>query len=319
MLTRNDFDLSDGKWIDLTGPNREDFRKLSSELKIPKRVLENSLAPEHLPTFEVDNEDLTIFLRVIDPTKKVTGVSVQDLTTKIAFFIHQNRLITIHRLDPVFVDEARQKVKSGELKTLLEIVKFLVIKSLDTFSTALDELEVKTDDFEEKIFSSKKYRTLIREGYFLKRKATAYRKVLKFSQDILRGILNRFPEMEHDLLGSKEILDRNLFYTDELLENISGLLNLHISLSSQKTNEASFKTNEVMRVLTVFSLFFLPLNFIAGLYGMNFTHMPELNWTYGYPLIIGLMIIVCLVIYYWVHSKGWMKAPDETIEKLPNN
>lgn len=318
MLTRFDFELSDGKWIDLIGPTREDFRKLSTELNIPKRVLENSLAPEHLPTFEIDNDELTIFLRVIDPSKKVNGVSVQDLTTKIAFFIHQNRLITIHRMDPSFLEEARQKTKNGELKHQLDVVMFLVIKSLDTFSQALDDLEVKTEDFEEKIFSSKKYRTLIREGYFLKRKATAYRKVLKFSQEILRGVIARYPQMHHDLLGSKEILDRNLFYTDELLENISGLLNLHISLSSQKTNEASFKTNEVMRVLTVFSLFFLPLNFIAGLYGMNFTHMPELNWTYGYPLIIGLMMVVSLIIYYWVHSKGWMKAPDETIEKLPN-
>ncbi|MCK6595856.1 MAG: hypothetical protein L6Q33_11705 [Bacteriovoracaceae bacterium] len=318
MLSRNDFELSDGKWIDLKEPTRDDFRKLATELKIPKRVLDNSLAPEHLPTFEIDNDDLTIFLRVIDPTKKVSGVSVQDLTTKIAFFIHQNRLITIHRMDPVFLEEARQKTKNGELKTVLEVVKFLVIKSLDTFSTALDELEVKTEDFEEKIFSSKKYRTLIREGYFLKRKATAYRKVLKFSQDILRGVLSRYPEMEHDLLGSKEILDRNLFYTDELLENISGLLNLHISLSSQKTNEASFKTNEVMRVLTVFSLFFLPLNFIVGLYGMNFTNMPELNWDYGYPVIVGFMIVMSSGIYLWVHKKGWLKSPDEVTEKLPN-
>lgn len=318
MLTRHDFDLVEGKWIDLIGPTREDFRKLSSELKIPKRVLENSLAPEHLPTFEIDNDELTIFLRVIDPSKKVSGVSVQDLTTKIAFFIHQNRLITIHRMDPVFIEEARIKTRSGELKTVLEIVQFLVIKSLDTFSIALDELEIKTEDFEEKIFSNKKYRTLIREGYFLKRKATAYKKVLKFSQDILRGILNRYPEMHHDLLGSKEILERNLFYTDELLENISGLLSLHISLSSQKTNEASFKTNEVMRVLTVFSLFFLPLNFIVGLYGMNFSNMPELNWDYGYPVIVAFMILVSGVIYFWVKKKGWLKSPEETFEKLPN-
>ncbi len=305
-LSRYDFKLSDGIWTDLVGPTRSDFKKLSESVGLPKRVLENSLAPEHLPSFEEDDENLTIFLRVIDPSKKSGGDSVQDLTTKIAFFIRKNELITIHRMDPSFMLDIRDRVNKGEIATFLDLLKNLIVKSLDTFSQALDELEIKTDDFEEKIFADIKYKGLIREGYLLKRKASAYKKVLKFSYDILKGITGKYSELRHDFLGSKEILERNLFYTDEILENVTGLLNLHISLSGQKTNE-------VMRVLTVFSLFFLPLNFIVGLYGMNFTHMPELNWEYGYPVIVGLMIVVSIIIYRWVSSNGWLRAPNDNI------
>lgn len=315
-MIRNNFNLQDGFWIDLIEPKREDFKKLSEELNLPKRVLENSLASEHLPNYEEDSDKITIFLRVIDPAKKYGGDSVQDLTTKVAFFIHQNRLVTLHRMDPAFIKEARDKVSAGELGTILEVVKFLTIKSLDTFTEALDVLELKMDEFEEKIFSPRKYKTLIREGYLLKRRASAYRKVLKFSQEILRLVCNRYPELSKDFVVTKEVMDRNLFYSDEILENVTGLLNLHISLASQKTNEASFKTNEVMRVLTVFSMFFLPLNFIAGLYGMNFQNMPELYWRHGYPAIIILMSLVSIVIYLWVSSKGWLKSPEKGMEEF---
>jgi magnesium transporter len=87
--------------------------------------------------------------------------------------------------------------------------------------------------------------------------------------------------------------------TDDLHENIHQLLNIYISLASQKTNE-------VMRILTVFSAFFLPLTFIAGVYGMNFHWMPELHQKYGYPAVIILMALVTLIIFQWFKRKNWL-------------
>jgi magnesium transporter len=80
---------------------------------------------------------------------------------------------------------------------------------------------------------------------------------------------------------------------------MNSLLNIYISLSSQKTNE-------VMRVLTVFSAFFLPLTFIVGVYGMNFEHMPELNHPIGYPLVWIAMTLITILIYRNFKKNGWM-------------
>jgi magnesium transporter len=77
------------------------------------------------------------------------------------------------------------------------------------------------------------------------------------------------------------------------------LFNIYFSVSSQRTNE-------VIRVLTIFSVFFMPLTFVAGIYGMNFEFMPELRQQWGYPGVIGLMALITLGIYFWFKRKGWL-------------
>jgi magnesium transporter len=83
---------------------------------------------------------------------------------------------------------------------------------------------------------------------------------------------------------------------DQIMEDASNLVNTYIAISSQKTNE-------VMKILTIFSVFFMPLTFIVGIYGMNFEFMPELRSKWGYPAVLLLMIMVTLVIYYWFRRK----------------
>jgi len=91
------------------------------------------------------------------------------------------------------------------------------------------------------------------------------------------------------------------FYADELLEDVNNLLSMQLAL-------ASHRTNEVVRVLTVFSVFFLPLTFIVGVYGMNFHFMPELRSPWGYPAVLVGMGLVTLAIYLWFRSRGWLRG-----------
>jgi len=85
-------------------------------------------------------------------------------------------------------------------------------------------------------------------------------------------------------------------YNDESVENSTQLMSTYLSISDQKNNE-------VVRLLTIFSAFFLPLTFIVGLYGMNFQFMPEIKWRLGYYYSIILMVIVVIVIYFWFRRK----------------
>ncbi|RYE11964.1 MAG: magnesium transporter CorA, partial [Sphingobacteriales bacterium] len=86
---------------------------------------------------------------------------------------------------------------------------------------------------------------------------------------------------------------------DSLSDNTNHLLNLYFNVSAQRTNDT-------VRILTVFSVFFMPLTFIVGIYGMNFEFMPELHSRVGYPVVIGVMVAITLLIYLWFRRKGWL-------------
>src|SRR5262249_23282054 len=97
----------------------------------------------------------------------------------------------------------------------------------------------------------------------------------------------------------KENAESYYFFADQLVEEINNLLGIHVALSSHRTNE-------VMRILTVFSAFFLPLTFIVGIYGMNFDWMPELRHRLGYRAVVVAMAVVCGVIAVWFRRRGWL-------------
>ncbi|MOA22565.1 Magnesium transport protein CorA [compost metagenome] len=87
--------------------------------------------------------------------------------------------------------------------------------------------------------------------------------------------------------------------TEQVIDSANNLLSVYISLASQKTNE-------VMRVLTIFSVFFMPLTFIVGVYGMNFENMPEIKSPHGYAITWVVMGIVTIIVYFWFKRKKWL-------------
>ncbi|NJP03675.1 hypothetical protein HC823_00050 [Candidatus Gracilibacteria bacterium] len=91
--------------------------------------------------------------------------------------------------------------------------------------------------------------------------------------------------------------------TKSYLDTTDSLFNLYFSM-------VGMRTNRIMQTLTVITLVFLPLTLLAGIYGMNFKHMPELNWTYGYPILIGCMILVGLLILWFSKHKKMVLKKD---------
>ncbi len=85
----------------------------------------------------------------------------------------------------------------------------------------------------------------------------------------------------------------------QILDDVHNFLTVYLSLNSQKSNE-------IMQTLTVFSAFFLPLTFLAGIYGMNFDYMPELNHKLGYPICLLIMLIIVIFIYFWFKKKKYI-------------
>ena len=104
---------------------------------------------------------------------------------------------------------------------------------------------------------------------------------------------NTFSDIHDHLLKLTEMIEANRELTTDIRDS-------YISLNSHQTNH-------VMKVLTVITTIFMPLTFIAGLYGMNFHYMPELTWKYGYFATLILMVLVAIGMSLWFKKKGWFK------------
>ncbi|MCB0350614.1 MAG: hypothetical protein KDD38_05485 [Bdellovibrionales bacterium] len=300
------------QWIDIFNPKKSDIEALAKEYGIHSTSVQDCLDPEHLPKFEKLSTYSFIILRAFDEKSSLESDTVEELTRKIAIFYTDQFIITVHRKDQTFLAKLRDKWKT-EFEQRESVSSSLMLASLmkeilQTYEHPVDEGLNLLESYEMGIFNAHGAKPFTLEsGYFLKRKAFVYKRVIRMSFDALQKIISTSePTHTPYYQDLRETLDSLYFYADELVESVNALLNLHISIQQQKTNEASHRTNEVMRILTIFSVFFMPLNFIASIYGMNFEFMPELHMRLAYPLVLTVMFTTAISIYLWFRRKGWM-------------
>lgn len=289
-------------WINVIDPTREELAKLAGKYGLHQLSLIDSLDPDHLPKYELIHDVVFIIVRLYDESSPPDGDTIQELTSKVAIFAGRDFVITIHRLDLKCLATACQNALAAQSPGVFEFLCNLLQQVLITYEGPGLALAARLDELEAEIFLNSRIPSILKDLYHLKRKAAVIKRLLALSKHILDKVHGHMlnPEQQYPLLQ-----DLNDFYTRietiyyNVNENVNNILNLYINLTSQKTNE-------VMRILTVFSVFFMPLTFIVGIYGMNFHYMPELEMKVGYPAIMMIMGIVTLVIYLWFRRKGWM-------------
>jgi magnesium transporter len=287
------------EWIDIENPNAEELQKLAEEYGLHPASVRDCLQPEHLPKYEIANNIVFIITRIYDTKAHREADTIQELTNKLSIFYHENFVITIHRYPVSFISEVKEKyIDTNLIKTSSGLLTRLVRSALRTFDDPADKLANDLDYYETKTFLQSKPVSLTKGLYHLKRKVGVSKRILKLSEVILDNLklLHLSPTEMQDM---QDLYVHMVTLYDELNDSTNHLVNTYISLSSQKTND-------VMRVLTIFSVFFMPLTFIVGIYGMNFEFMPELHSAYGYPLVLISMALITLVVYVWFRRKGWL-------------
>ena len=278
------------KWIDIENPIKENLEKITKDHGLNYYLIKDSLEKGHLPKYEKTYKIDFFIFRAYTSDIKLHIDEVGEMSNKIAFFIFEDKLITIHRAHFNFLNIHEEKhIKINEL--FLRIVKLM----LDTFQKPTFELSNKISEIERTIFLKDHRKVLLEELYFIKSQSRILKKVLHITQSVMEQSVDNF-RASHQYQDIKDELLNLLTYNEESVENANHLMNTYLSISDQKNNE-------VVRLLTIFSAFFLPLTFIAGVYGMNFRFMPELNWKWGYFFSIGFMLLVVIVIYLWFRRK----------------
>jgi len=297
------------EWLDLVDPNHEELREVAEQYRLFPTLVEDSLQPDHLPKYEKVGDTTFMIVRAWDERGPADGTTLQDLTRKVAIFCGPGFLITVHRRDQPYLDaireEYRTRAAAGDTdrngqglaaRILIDILNAAV----ETFEAPLETAETTLDRQEDTLFGAADVVELLRQIHECKHRINVYKRLLWHT---LSAVVKLVPASEpsaplyQDL---RENVENMHLYADELLEDANNLLHLQLGL-------AAHRTNQIVRVLTLFSVFFMPLTFIVGVYGMNFQFMPELRQRWGYPAVLVLMALVSLAIYLWFRRRGWLR------------
>lgn len=280
--------------MDIEKPKPKDLLELTQPDEVDINLLEDALEHGHLPKMEKHGSYTFIILRAYSVEPHQNHATVAKLSNKIAFLIKSDRLITIHQKPFEFLEKHKAVEYENPEGLMLAIIQDMIF----TFEAPMQWLSDKMDDNEKEIFVGKHGKISIEQLYYQKAKARICRKLLQLSQTVLNQLIVD-PAYVSNLQDIKESTLNYMLQLEEVIEDAHAILNTHLSLSAQKSNE-------VMKLLTIFSAFFLPLTFIVGVYGMNFKHMPELEWKWGYYLTWGIMVAVSVVIFQWFKRKKFV-------------
>jgi magnesium transporter len=291
-------------WIDVTAPTPEELHEVARVHRLHATTVDDCLDPTHLPKYERIDDAVFVILRVWGEQPDRQGNAVQDVTRKIAIFSRGDLLLTIHRAElPVLAGVEKEwagRCGVGEKTTVPGLLAGIAIASLGSYDTPLEEAEVTVRQFELALFEPKVKSPDLLAIHQLKRRVGLIRRLLWLMMGVVTkvgGSQERSTPLYQDV---RDTAESYLFYADQLLDETQGLLGTYLAM-------ASHRTSEVMRVLTVFSAFFLPLTFIVGIYGMNFEFMPELRQRWGYPAVLLGMALVSLAIALWFRRRGWLR------------
>ncbi|MBB4805933.1 magnesium transporter [Chryseobacterium defluvii] len=287
------------EWVDVEAPVQEDLTFLHERYEINNFLLEDTLDPNHLPKYEEDGQVKFFLLRESTELERKNLNTISDISTKIGIFLLGNTIITIHRMKAKSITETKKQLSGMNTETdpqkIALMIALLIMKSFDDEAVSLMET---MDNIENEIFlKNTNHTTQIRRLYKLKRKSGLNSRVLTISTDAIDKfrLLGLQDSEVSDLKDKHKDVVADF---DHLNIQITNLISMFLALSDQKANQ-------VMKVLAIYSVYFLPITFIAGLYGMNFDNMPELRHKYGYYVTLGVMALIVICTFIYARRKQW--------------
>jgi magnesium transporter len=291
-------------WLNVTGLHEvELIQQIGDFFNIHPLVIEDILNTEQRPKVEIYDDYIFIVLKMLTYDSKNKGVEKEQ----ISLLLGKNYVITFQEKPGDIFDPLRDRIKLGKghlrksssdylMYAIIDIVidhYFLVLENINEEIESLENLVVNLPD-----------RRQMERIHFLKRELLEFRRSNWPVREIVTGLLREESPL---LKESTEPFLRDLYdhviNVSETIESsrdmVSGLLDIYLS-------NISNRMNEVMKVLTIIATIFIPLSFLAGVYGMNFDFIPELKWKWGYFGFWTIILIVSGIMLYYFRRKKWL-------------
>ncbi|GKS65497.1 magnesium and cobalt transport protein CorA [Nitrospira sp.] len=290
-------------WVDVGGVHKADvLEAFGKHFSLHPLLLEDITNTDQRPKLD-DYE--TYFFVVM---KVLTASDRGDiLVEQISFVLGRNYVLSFQENGTDVFESVRGRLRAGKGRLRHNGADYLVYALIDTvvdqYFEVLEMLGERIESLQERVMADPRPETL-KDIHALKRQLLFVRRAVW----PLREAINNLSRSECPFLHEptkvffRDVYDHVVQIVDTietLREMVSASLDIYLS-------SVSYRLNSVMRVLTVITTIFMPLSFIAGIYGMNFEHMPELKWAWGYPMALGIMGFVAAAMLLGFRWKKWL-------------
>lgn len=290
-------------WYDVRGlHDTELIEKIGVHFGVHPLVLEDMVDVHQRPKFEEYDTGIFVTVKALSFDESTLSLGFEH----VAIFFNHNVLFSTQETESDLFMAVRERIDLKKGKIRFKNTDYLAYALLDVlvdhYYTIIEQVEEVMEDLEEQMLLSQKMADKAKIHH-LKKELLAARK----SISPLREAINRFSKAETSYIQeANSIYIRDLYdHTIQVMDMIESQRDLLNGLQDLFLNEVSFKMNQVMQVLTLVSSIFIPLTFLAGIYGMNFEHMPELGWKYGYPTLIVVMVVMTTALTLYFKRKKW--------------
>jgi magnesium transporter len=291
-------------WINIDGIHEVDIiEKLGNRFELHPLILEDILNTDQRPKFEDFDKYMFIVLRMLSYDDENQAVEEEQ----VSLVLGENFVISFQeRIGDVFnyVRDRIRNAKGRIRKTGADYLCYSLIDAIvDSYFSILERIGGKIESMEEKLVSDPTEKTL-QQIHKLKREMISLRK----SVWPLRELISSLQRSESSLISeTTDIYLRDTYdHTIQVIDTVesfrdmvSGMLDIYLSSISNRMNA-------VMKVLTIIATIFIPLTFIAGIYGMNFKYMPELKWRLGYGIVWLAFIVIAAIMLFYFKRKKWL-------------
>lgn len=282
-------------WVDFNSPTRKEIELLTTFFKFHELLIEDCLTLLERPKIEITRQQIFLVshvLRHIDTEYETLNM-----------FIGKNYIVTFHLSHIRYISKVISKVLSkGREYTPMHIMHMLISEIVEGYNPLISKIENRLDELEEGDAHTKGSK-IMNEVFDLRSDLLKLRRGLMPMRELIhRFLVSRRVEMTEN--------DRKYFHDiyDELVQQteiIEASRELASDIRENYMTYNSFRSNNIMMTLTVISTIFLPLTFLAGVYGMNFTNMPELQTKYGYYVLWVIMFVIAGGMLWYFKKKGW--------------
>ena len=293
-------------WLDLEEPSEAESRVLGEVFHFHPLAIEDTLQDYGHPKIDTFEDHVFIIVHGIDFSRLDIEKTLDVHTLELDIFFGK-RFIVTHHGDPSLKsirDLHNDVTEPGHRPwTSVRILHRMLDRLVDNFLPVMDQIGVKLELLEDQIIHHP-HPDLLEKVLEAKKSIQRIRRMTAHQRLILESLARGHLELiERDSLAFfRDIYDHFIRVADlaeAYREGAQSAVEAYLSMSANKTND-------IMKVLTQISTIMLPLTFIAGIYGMNFDHMPELHWYLGYPFAVGLMVIVAVALLVWFRRRHWL-------------